>query len=155
MERVSKKYRAPEEFRELPLALGNGVTKAGAGSMFMIFFFLLMGSLFYVLAQYYHLTLEDWSVWKGLLIVMPLVFLEYNFVLRAGHMAHASGFSVMNIFLTTMCMNFVLLYIFNQIAIGDPVHGTDAIAFGLVAGAFALSYNPSSGTSGTTSNSNG
>jgi hypothetical protein len=109
---------------------------------FLILLFITMGSLFYVLAQYYHLTIQDWSVWKGLAIVMPLVFCEYNFVLRAGHMAKESGWSVINIFLMTMCMNFIMLYGFNKIAIGDPIESRDILALGLVGGAFALGYHP-------------
>lgn len=109
-------------------------------SMISILLLLLMGSIFYILAQYYHLTFEEWSIWKGLAVVLPLVFMEYNFVLRANHMARLSGWSVVQIFMTIICLNFVVLLGFNKIFIGDTITWSDFLAVGMVAAAIGISY---------------
>lgn len=46
-----------------------------------------IASCFYVLAQYYHLHLSNWTFLKALLIALPLVVVEYTFALNGNKLA--------------------------------------------------------------------
>jgi uncharacterized protein (DUF486 family) len=103
---------------------------------------LYLGSVFYILAQYGHLLLTDWTISKAMIIALPLVLIEYVFVLNGTHSAKISGENPLNILLLVMCFNFVNIYIFGKIAFGDKTTGKDFLAFGLILLASALTYKP-------------
>ncbi len=108
----------------------------------LTFILLYLGSVFYILAQYGHLLLTDWTITKAMLIALPLVLIEYMFVLNGTHSAKISGENPLNILLLVMCFNFVNIYIFGKIAFGDKTTGKDIIAFFLILLASALTYKP-------------
>lgn len=109
---------------------------------FYILLFLFLGSIFYVFAQYGHLILGEWSIMKAFMVALPMVFIEYQFVLRGTHAAREEGYSAINTLLLVMIFNFINVYAFGKIALGDSIEWKDLISFTMVLGAFALSYKP-------------
>lgn len=109
---------------------------------FTILLFLFLGSLFYVLAQYAHLMLGEWSLLKAFAIAIPMIAIEYQFVLRGTHAAREEGYSPINTLLLVMIFNFINLYTFGRVALGDSAELKDLLAFSMILGAFAISYRP-------------
>ncbi len=67
-----------------------------------------IASCFYVLAQYYHLHLSNWTFLKAISIALPLVVIEYCFALNGNKIANQTmsptqiltmtiGFYILNI----------------------------------------------------------
>jgi uncharacterized protein (DUF486 family) len=85
--------------------------------------FIYAGSLCYVSAAYYHLSLkEGWSFCRALLIALPLVIIEYCFSLpgnRALHEHH--GVAPSQILIMTMIFYFVNLWLLNVAVLGKRV----------------------------------
>jgi uncharacterized protein (DUF486 family) len=104
--------------------------------------FLYAGSVFYVLAQYGHLLLANWTIWKAMSIAIPLVCIEYLFVLNGTHGASTAGESAMNIILLVMCFNFVNIYLYGRLVLKQESDIKDLLAFILVLIASALTYKP-------------
>lgn len=102
-------------------------------------FLIYLGSCFYVAASYYHLSLGDkWTFTKAAMFAIPLVFLEYICTLN-GHyfLNHEHGFSIMQIFIITLCFYFINMWILNYILWkknGDMLR--EIICFGFVLLAF-------------------
>ena len=105
-------------------------------------FFIYAGSLCYVSAAYYHLSLnERWSFRRALLIALPLVIVEYCFSLpgnRALHEYH--GFAPTQILIMTMIFYFVNLWLLNVAVLGKRVKSayTEGAALLLVLFAFYI-----------------
>lgn len=109
----------------------------------VIIIMLLLGGICYAFAHFGHLLLGDsWTLAKSMAISIPIVLVEYLVVNKATKMAKDSGSSAMQIFLLIMCMNFMAIFGYSKLIIKDEVSYKDFLAFGLVAGAFGLSYNP-------------
>jgi hypothetical protein len=72
------------------------------------YLYVYIGTIFYTLAAYYHLSLKDWSFLKALKIAMPLVFIEYTFSLRANRSLNKTfNNNSVQILLITMCFYFI------------------------------------------------
>jgi uncharacterized protein (DUF486 family) len=95
----------------------------------------------YILAQYYHLSLTNWTLVKAAAIALPLVLIEYSFALNGNKLASITmsptqillmtiGFYVLNILLLNM-------FIFKQ----DINIARDLVAFALIIGAILISSN--------------
>ncbi len=123
--------------------LPSVIPAPGGSSYVVIILLLMLGGICYAFAHYSGLLLGDgWTLMKSLAISIPIVIVEYAFVLSATKMAKDNGSSVMQTFLLIMCMNFIGVFGYSKLVINDPVNFKDVLAFGLVAGAFGLSYDP-------------
>ena len=49
---------------------------------FYILGLMFLGTLFYTIASYFHLKMDEWTFSTALLIAIPFVFIEYQFMLR-------------------------------------------------------------------------
>ena len=108
-------------------------------TLFMIY----MGTLFYVIASYYHLKLrENWNFFMALGIAIPIVVIEYAFSLHGNYYAHFFfNMTPLDILIITMCFYFINLWILNFFVLKNSNHNaySELIAFLLVLGAFTIS----------------
>jgi hypothetical protein len=102
-----------------------------------------LGTVFYTLAAYYHLSLRNWTWTKAAMVAIPLVLIEYVFSLRGNrYLNEYSGFNPTRVLLITMCFYFVNLWLLNYFVIGNPVVvWREITGFLLILAAFAVSTN--------------
>lgn len=105
------------------------------------FIFIYAASWCYVLAQYYHLSLSNWTFIKAMLIALPLVIIEYSFSLHGNKLANANitPFQILLITIGFYVLNIIILNIFVFKAGFNPVRDTLAVL--LLVAAIALSTN--------------
>jgi hypothetical protein len=105
------------------------------------FVLIYFASWCYVLAQYYHLTLSNWTFITAMAIALPLVIVEYSFALHGNKLASASA-SPFQILLVTVCfyiINIIILNIFVLKTGFSPVRDVSAIL--LLIAAILISTN--------------
>jgi uncharacterized protein (DUF486 family) len=81
-----------------------------------------MGSVFYTMAAYLHLKMDEWTFLKALLIAIPFVFIEYQFSLRGNY--YAKQHLLMNtvqITVLTMIFYFFNAFLLNYFVLQHPV----------------------------------
>ncbi len=107
-------------------------------TLFMIY----MGTLFYVIASYYHLKLrENWNFFMALGIAIPIVVIEYIFSLHGNYYAHFFfNMTPLDILVITMCFYFINLWILNFFVLKTSKHNpySELLAFLLVLCAFTI-----------------
>lgn len=102
-----------------------------------------LASWCYIIASYYHLSLENWSFIKALIIAMPFVIIEYSLSLNGNKLANHSLNSV-QILLITICFYLVNAWILNVVVLKSPINPLrDAVAFCLIIVAVLVSSNVS------------
>jgi drug/metabolite transporter (DMT)-like permease len=115
--------------------------------------FIYLGTCFYVLAAYLHLSLGDkWTFFKAFAIALPLVMIEYQFSLRGNHAAFAHHhFSAVQILLFTLVFYFVNTWILDAVILRSRREPSwwwkDVACFLLIAAAFYLNSRRSSSSS--------
>jgi hypothetical protein len=106
-------------------------------------FLIYIGTVFYVIASYYHLQYkESWNFFTVLGIAIPLVILEYFFSLHGNHYAHFfHHMTPLDILIITMCFYFINLWLLNFFVLKNNKHNpySETIAFALVIAAFVIS----------------
>jgi hypothetical protein len=55
---------------------------------FVVMSFIFLSAFFYVMSAFYHLKHEDWSFPKAFMVSMPIVFVQYVFVLYGNFLAY-------------------------------------------------------------------
>lgn len=101
-----------------------------------------IGTVFYTLAAYYHLTIKDWTWFRAASYAIPLVLIEYIFSLRGNHHLNASGYNPVRIVLITMCFYFINTWLLNYFIIhNEVVIWREVLAFLFVLAAFYISTN--------------
>jgi len=107
------------------------------------YIYVYIGTIFYVLASYYHLTLKDWTFKKALFIALPLVCIEYFFSLRGNrYLNEKYNINAIEILLITMCFYFINTWLLNYFVIKNKVNIIkELISFILILVAFYLSSN--------------
>jgi uncharacterized protein (DUF486 family) len=101
-----------------------------------------MGTVFYTLAAYYHLSLRNWTWTRAAIVAIPLVLIEYMFSLRGNRYLNESGFNPLRILLITMCFYFINLWLLNYFVIGNQVVvWREITGFLLILTAFYVSTN--------------
>lgn len=107
------------------------------------YLYVYIGTVFYSLAAYFHLSLKDWNFKKAFTIAIPLVLIEYFFSLRGNKYLHDySNKNPVQILLITMCFYFVNTWLLNYFIIKNPVNfWRELISFILILIAFSLSSN--------------
>ena len=60
------------------------------------YLFIYIGTIFYVIASYFHLSIKKWNLKQAYLIAIPLVMVEYYFSLN-GNLISSTVFNVFNL----------------------------------------------------------
>ena len=83
---------------------------------FYILGLIYLGTIFYTVASYYHLKMDEWTFSTALFIALPFVFIEYQFMLRGIYYAkeHLLMNSLQILVIATIfcCFNSLLLNYF-------------------------------------------
>ena len=108
-----------------------------------VYLFFYIATIFYVLAQYYHLSLDTWSLTRAFTIAVPLVIIEYYFSLTANHEANSIlKINPIQILIITMTFYFINTWLFNYFILkNDVIVWKEITSFILIIGAFMLSSN--------------
>lgn len=111
-----------------------------------IFAYLLIfiGTIFYTLAAYYHLTYnKNWTFLKALAIAMPFVLIEYTFSLRGIHHSYKYlNHSTSTILIITIIFCFISMWLFNYFILKNRTNVNlfkEFLAFVLIIIAFYIS----------------
>lgn len=105
--------------------------------------YIYIGTVFYTLASYYHLSLKDWTLKKAFTIAIPIVLIEYFFSLQANRkLNEVFKLSPVSIVLITMCFYFINAWILNLFIIKNHiVVWREILSFALIFGAFYITTN--------------
>lgn len=98
-----------------------------------------IGTLFYTLASYLHLGIQDdWTFQKAFILAIPLVIIEYQFSLRGNRYAHTElKLNAIQIILITMVFYFVNTWLLNIFVLKHQVVvWRELLAFVLILSAF-------------------
>lgn len=89
---------------------------------FYILGLIFLGSIFYTMAAYLHLKMDEWTFLKALLIAIPFVVIEYQFSLRGNYYArkHLLMNSIQILVLTTIFC-FFNAFLLNYFVLQHPV----------------------------------
>jgi len=104
-----------------------------------ILFLIYVGTIFYTLAAYYHLTFGNkWRFIDAFLVAIPLVVIEYTFSLPGNHYANLIlKLSAQNILTITVCFYFINLWLLNYFVLKHKVNMIrEIVAFILIIMAF-------------------
>jgi len=116
-------------------------------STWLILLFIYLGTLFYSLAAYLHLSIyHNWTFMKAFLIAIPLVILEYQFSLRGNRYANTElKLNAVQILIITIAFYFINVWIINHFILKNSVvWWRECLAFLFIICAFAtLAYKPS------------
>ena len=82
---------------------------------FICFSYIFIGAIFYTLASYYHLKMDNnWTFFKALIVAIPFVLIEYVFTLHGIYYSYKFlSLSPSQILITTICFYFICIWIFN------------------------------------------
>ena len=118
--------------------LGNNIF-----THFFCYSLIFIGTIFYVLASYYHLKIKNnWTFLKALAIAIPFVLIEYSFTLNGIHQSYTYlNHSTSTILIITICFYFINMWIFNYFILNQININLfrEIIAFLLIGGAFYIS----------------
>jgi hypothetical protein len=108
-----------------------------------VYLFFYIATIFYVLAQYYHLSFNTWSLKRAFTIAIPLVIIEYYFSLTANYEANSIlKMNPVQILLITMTFYFINTWLFNYFILKNDISTwREILSFVLIIGAFMLSSN--------------
>ena len=101
-------------------------------------FLIYIGSVFYVLAAFYHLSIKNWTIITAFAIAIPILVLEYSFSLRGNWYAN-EYLSATKILILTMIFYLVNLTILDSIILKNGVSFRDIVALLLVISAVYVS----------------
>jgi hypothetical protein len=107
------------------------------------FLFIYIGTVFYSIAAFYHLSFEHWTLNKALLVAIPLVILEYIFSLTGNkQLNHLYNINPLSILLITMCFYFINLWLLNFFVLKNDIDIVkEFVAFIFIIFAFLISAN--------------
>ena len=102
-----------------------------------------IGSIFFVLAAYFHLSFKEWTLKRALITALPLVFIEYCFLLPGNHKAKEELLlNPIQILVIMLVFNFINLWIFNRFVSKSKLnYKREILAFGFIIAAFLTSQN--------------
>ena len=118
--------------------LGNNIF-----THFFCYSLIFIGTIFYVLASYYHLKIiNNWTFLKALAIAIPFVLIEYSFTLHGIHHSYTYlNHSTSTILIITISFYFINMWAFNYFILNQNNINLfrEIIAFLLIGGAFYIS----------------
>ena len=102
-----------------------------------------IGTVFYTLAAYYHLSYKPWTFEKAITTALPLVCIEYVFSLNGNHRAHEElDLNPIQILVITITFYFINLWLLNYFIIKKTINiKREVVAFALIITGFLLSEN--------------
>ena len=100
-------------------------------SFYKSILFIYIGSIFYVVAAFYHLSIRDWTFLTAAAIAIPLLIIEYTFSLRGNRFAN-KYLSATKILILTMIFYLINITILDTIILQNGVSYKDIIALLLV-----------------------
>ena len=104
-------------------------------------FVIYIGAIFYALAAYYHLHMKNWTFSKAYALALPLVLVEYIFLLYGNHAAHAY-FNPMQIMIITIVFYLINIWLMNVFIFKQKITlWREAIAFAFIVAALLISTN--------------
>ncbi len=102
--------------------------------------FIYIGTVFYAIASYFHLSFSDWNLSKAFMVAIPLVCIEYFFSLQGNKYLNEEKVNPISIVLITMCFYFINTWILNLFIIKNKTNiGKELLSLILILGAFMLS----------------
>ncbi len=107
------------------------------------YLFIYIGTIFYVIASYFHLSIKKWNLKQAYLIAIPLVMVEYYFSLNGNHDANqVLKLNPLQILLVTMSFYFINTWLLNYFVIkNDIILWRELLSFILIISAFYVSTN--------------
>ena len=103
-------------------------------------FFIYMGSVFYTLASFYHLSLgTQWTFFKAYMLALVFVLIEYLFNIKGNHGAnkHVTVFQIM---ILIIAFDLINLYILNYFVLKNKINVfRDGISLLFIGVAIAIS----------------
>ena len=112
-------------------------------SSYSVYLLIYIGTIFYVLASYFHLTQDAWTFKKALATAIPFVLIEYTFSLRGNYYAYSElELNPLQILIVTMVFYFINMWIFNYFITKKIINTfREVVAFILIISAFVISQN--------------
>lgn len=102
-----------------------------------------IGTIFYTLAAYYHLSFKTWTLQKAMLTAIPLVLVEYIFLLTGNKKAlDELKLNPIQILIITITFYFINIWLLNYFIIKKEINiKREIVAFVLIASGFLISQN--------------
>ena len=102
-----------------------------------------IGTIFYTLAAFFHLSIKEWTFTKAFLLAMPLVAIEYVFTLNGNKEANDKlQLNPLQILIITISFYFINIWLLNYFIIKNKINPIrEIISFILIVIAFTLSNN--------------
>lgn len=107
---------------------------------FLAVLFIFIASLVYVIASYAVPIYSGLSVWKSILLAMPLVFIEYNFSIRGNRRAHEDGYKPLQILTLTIVFYYIAMFIMEKLLSPKKYNITEGIKDVTSAALIALGF---------------
>lgn len=110
---------------------------------YSIYLYIYIGTVFYVLASYFHLLQDNWSFQKALFTALPFVLIEYMFSLRGNYYAYTQlELNPIQILIVTLVFYFINMWIFNLFITKKKINKLrEVTSFILVISSFLVSKN--------------
>jgi uncharacterized protein (DUF486 family) len=110
---------------------------------FKAILFIYIGTVFYALASFYHLSFKEWNLVKALLVAIPLVIIEYLFSLNGNRkLNELYKINPLSILIITISFYFVNIWLLNLFVLKNNINFyREIIAFILIIIAFLVSSN--------------
>ncbi len=107
--------------------------------------YIYIGTVFYTIASYYHLSLKEWNLKKAYMIAIPIVLIEYFFSLQANRkLNEVFKISPVSIVLITMCFYFVNTWLLNLFITKNKITvWREILSFILIFSAYYITTNNS------------
>jgi len=118
----------------------TNITYLGFIEYIAIISLIYLGTVFYVIASYYHLNIKNWTLLKSLIIAIPIVICEYQFSLRGNYLANnILKLNPIQIVLITMVFYFINAWLLNIFILkNNVVWWREIIAFTFIFMAFLI-----------------
>jgi uncharacterized protein (DUF486 family) len=118
----------------------TNITYLGFIEYITIISLIYIGTVFYVIASYYHLQIKNWTLLKSLIIAIPIVLCEYQFSLRGNYLAHnVLKLNSIQIVLITMVFYFINAWLLNYFILkNNVIWWREIIAFIFIFMAFLI-----------------
>lgn len=75
-----------------------------------------------IYSSFYHLNLKEWSFWKGYMIAIPLVCIEYIFNICGNRHANLNGLNVIQIMMLIIAFDMINIWLLNVCVLKNDVN---------------------------------
>jgi hypothetical protein len=111
-------------------------SKQGLWALLLVY----LGAVFYSMAAFYHLALPKWTFLRAFMIAVPLILIEYHFMIRGNHMVYdVLQWNATQVAFVTLIFYFINTWILNKFVFKRKfVWWRETLALGLLAAAFGV-----------------